>query len=127
MLFAHLKRILRLGRLRFARTRGAQDEFLLAATAQNLRKPAMSLQGNPSRQRPDEIIAHRRSGSRKGFMGSGIRPAPQTPEFFNGICHNRTFTGARAFNKLPAGHRLAHGPGTKRVCHSAAEAFSPAF
>jgi transposase len=40
MLFAHLKRILKLGRLRLRGPRGAQDEFLLAATAQNLRKLA---------------------------------------------------------------------------------------
>jgi transposase len=40
MLFAHLKRILNLGRLRLRGPRGAQDEFLLAATAQNLRKLA---------------------------------------------------------------------------------------
>ena len=38
MLFAHLKRILRLGRLRLRGPSGAKDEFLLAATAQNLRK-----------------------------------------------------------------------------------------
>jgi len=35
MLFAHLKRILRLGRLRLRGPCGAQDEFLLAAIAQN--------------------------------------------------------------------------------------------
>ena len=40
MLFAHLKRILRLGRLRLRGPCGAKDEFLLAATAQNLRKMA---------------------------------------------------------------------------------------
>jgi Transposase DDE domain len=40
MLFAHLKRILRLGRLRLRGPRRAKDEFLLAATAQNLRKLA---------------------------------------------------------------------------------------
>ena len=40
MLFAHLKRILGLGRLRLRGPCGAKDEFLLAATAQNLRKPA---------------------------------------------------------------------------------------
>jgi Transposase DDE domain len=40
MLFAHLKRILRLGRLRLRGPKGAKDEFLLAATAQNLRKMA---------------------------------------------------------------------------------------
>ena len=38
--FAHLKRILRLGRLRLRGPSGARDEFLLAATAQNLRKLA---------------------------------------------------------------------------------------
>jgi hypothetical protein len=40
MLFAHLKRILKLDRLRLRGPCGAQDEFLLAATAQNLRKLA---------------------------------------------------------------------------------------
>lgn len=40
MLFAHLKRILRLGRLRLRGPCGARDEFLLAATAQNLRRLA---------------------------------------------------------------------------------------
>jgi transposase len=40
MLFAHLKRILNLGRLRLRGPNGAHDEFLLAATAQNLRKLA---------------------------------------------------------------------------------------
>ena len=40
MLFAHLKRILRLDRLRLRGPQGARDEFLLAATAQNLRKLA---------------------------------------------------------------------------------------
>jgi hypothetical protein len=40
MLFAHLKRILRLDRLRLRGPCGAHDEFLLSATAQNLRKLA---------------------------------------------------------------------------------------
>ena len=40
MLFAHLKRILRLARLRLRGPSGARDEFLLAATAQNLRRLA---------------------------------------------------------------------------------------
>ena len=40
MRFAHLKRILRLGRLRLRGPRGAQDEFVLAAIAQNLRRLA---------------------------------------------------------------------------------------
>ena len=40
MLFAHLKRILRLDRLRLRGPNGARDELLLAATVQNLRKIA---------------------------------------------------------------------------------------
>ncbi|PSJ36493.1 transposase [Allosphingosinicella deserti] len=40
MLFAHLKRILKLDRLRLRGPNGAKDEFHLAATAQNLRKLA---------------------------------------------------------------------------------------
>jgi hypothetical protein len=40
MLFAHLKRILRLSRLRLRGPCGVKDEFLLAATAQNLRRLA---------------------------------------------------------------------------------------
>jgi hypothetical protein len=40
MCFAHLKRILKLDRLRLRGPCGARDEFLLAATVQNLRKMA---------------------------------------------------------------------------------------
>ncbi len=47
MLFAHLKRILKLDRLRLRGPNGAKDEFLMAATAQNLRKLA-KLVPNPA-------------------------------------------------------------------------------
>jgi transposase len=47
MLFAHLKRILRLGRLRLRGPRAAQFEFTLAATAQNLRRLAKLLTRPP--------------------------------------------------------------------------------
>lgn len=47
MLFAHLKRILKLDRLRLRGPNGARDEFLLAATTQNLRKLA-KLVPNPA-------------------------------------------------------------------------------
>lgn len=40
MLFAHLKRIMKLDRLRLRGLNGAKDEFLLAATVQNLRRMA---------------------------------------------------------------------------------------
>ena len=48
MLFAHLKRILRLDRLRLRGPNGAKDEFLLAATAQNLRKLAKLIPDSPT-------------------------------------------------------------------------------
>jgi hypothetical protein len=47
MLFAHLKRILRLGRLRLRGPRGAQFEFIMAAIAQNLRRFAKLAIGPP--------------------------------------------------------------------------------
>jgi hypothetical protein len=47
MLFAHLKRILKLDRLRLRGPNGAKDEFLLAATAQNLRKLAKLIPLSP--------------------------------------------------------------------------------
>lgn len=52
MLFAHLKRILGLGRLRLRGPCGANDEFLLAATAQNLRKLAKLI---PMPQKPQPV------------------------------------------------------------------------
>src|SRR4029079_16827854 len=52
MLFAHLKRILRLGRLRLRGPCGAQDEFTLAAIAQNLRRLAKLVTRPPRCRRP---------------------------------------------------------------------------
>jgi transposase len=52
MRFAHLKRILRLGRLRLRGPRGAQDEFILAAIAQNLRRLAALVARPP----PSEVL-----------------------------------------------------------------------
>jgi transposase len=56
MLFAHLKRILRLGRLRLRGPRGAQFEFTLAAIAQNLRRLA-KLVARPPPIAPDPCVA----------------------------------------------------------------------
>jgi len=47
MLFAHLKRILKLDRLRLRGMNGARDEFLLAATVQNLRRMVKLLSQPP--------------------------------------------------------------------------------
>ena len=61
MLFAHLKRILGLGRLQLRGPCGANDEFLLAATAQNLRK----------------LAKHCPAGYWQSQCTRGIFPAPQ--------------------------------------------------
>jgi len=53
ILFAHLKRILKLDRLRLRGLTGAHDEFLMAATVQNLRKLAKLRGQDP----PDHRIA----------------------------------------------------------------------
>jgi hypothetical protein len=53
MLFAHLKRILNLTRLRLRGMNGARDEFLLAAIAQNRRRRAKSWRPPP----PDPAFA----------------------------------------------------------------------
>ena len=47
MLFAHMKRILKMDRLRLRGLSGARDEFLLTATAQNLRRMAKNLSTGP--------------------------------------------------------------------------------
>jgi transposase len=52
ILFAHLKRILKLGRLRLRGLSGARDEFLLAAVAQNLRRMAKWLFGMAASREP---------------------------------------------------------------------------
>ena len=47
ILFAHMKRILKMDRLRLRGLSGARDEFLLTATAQNLRRMAKNLSTGP--------------------------------------------------------------------------------
>jgi hypothetical protein len=95
MLFAHLKRILRLDRLRLRGPNGARDEFLLADTAQNLRKlarlipatPASAQKPGPSTRtrnliaicRPTSSTQSARSGcSLRAARTSAPRTSPQT-------------------------------------------------
>ena len=47
ILFAHMKRVLKVDRLRLRGIKGAHDEFLLTATAQNLRPMAKFLGTGP--------------------------------------------------------------------------------
>jgi hypothetical protein len=78
MLFAHLKRILKLDRLRLRGPNGARDEFHLAATAQNLRKLAMLIPIQRRAQQPEAArppSTHSRPPTPDYFK----------PDFFNGI------------------------------------------
>jgi len=85
MLFAHLKRILKLDRLRLRGPNGARDEFHLAATAQNLRKLATLVPSSPAD-----------TGLRGQHPSSTPLAAPRLPRpdnsktyFFNGIGQER--------------------------------------
>jgi hypothetical protein len=79
MLFAYLKRILRLDRLHLRGPSGAKDEFLLAATAQNLRKLAklIPLPTSHEAQRPSlaslTAAADTHRGRPKGGFFNEIR------------------------------------------------------
>jgi transposase len=56
MLFAHMKRILKMDRLRLRGLSGARDEFLLTATAQNLRRMAIYLGTGPPAARTSPVF-----------------------------------------------------------------------
>ena len=72
MLFAHLKRVLRLGRLRLRGPRGAQFEFTLAAIAQNLRRLAKLV------ARPNTVMRSDRNGSRNTSPPEALPRWPQS-------------------------------------------------
>ena len=77
MLFAHLKRILRLDRLRLPGPNDARDEFHLAAAAQNLRtRSAHPDAGALTRLRP--------TGNPEPSI-NGVSPSAQRSDFFNKI------------------------------------------
>ena len=98
MLFAHLKRILRLGRLRLRGPSGAKDEFLLAATAQNLRKlaklvPFRRRSSPPEAQSPTFAsleaapVANRRRVKGSSSTKSTLSGHPQTEEIRDPLGH----------------------------------------
>ena len=77
ILFAHLKRILRLDRLRLRGPNGARDEFLLAATVQNLRKlaewsPSRRPRGRAENPRPNDATPRTRSNGARVSNRSGL-------------------------------------------------------
>jgi hypothetical protein len=70
-LFAHLKRILRLNRLRLRGPSGAKDAFLLAAIAQNLPKLAKLVE--PQFGPSSAVLSDAVAGDRRN---AGVAPAP---------------------------------------------------
>ena len=95
MLFAHLKRILKLDRLRLRGPNGARDEFLLAATAQNLRKLAKLIpmpSPHPARDRQRLAI--------EGLRIAGPANLKLLTDLFNKITHNRRRVGRRSILML---------------------------
>ena len=96
MLFAHLKRNLGLRRLRLRGLTGASDEFLLAATVQNLKKlaqfftcgPPMLAFARPEHQ--SDLWPSRRHDNRRGQArpcATAVRSLQEPPNsaFFNSI------------------------------------------
>src|SRR5207244_11759155 len=84
MLFAHLKRILRLGRLRLRGPCGAQFEFTLAAIAQNLRRLAKLVARAPPLSAPCVTCAVGDAGRVDGRLRS--------PHQGQGSCSARWYT-----------------------------------
>ena len=83
VLFAHLRQILRLDRLRLRGPNGARDEVLLAATAQNLRKMAKLHSTNPLERLYGEI--------KRGTEVVGTIPTRRpSPARSARCCSNRT-------------------------------------
>jgi Transposase DDE domain len=75
MLFAHLKRILRLNRLRLRGPSGARVEFLLAAIAQNLRKLTWLVEARPACPIPERAREPLPPGSITSHLGRPQREA----------------------------------------------------
>ena len=108
MLFAHLKRILRLGRLRLRGPRGAQNEFTLAAIAQNLRRLAKLVHGHRRRSlsvlrkplgapiRHQAPPPNRARRPKTASRNRGSRLALPIADFCNKICQKQTLARLRA-------------------------------
>jgi hypothetical protein len=96
MLFAHLKRILRLDRLRQRGPNGAKYEFLLAATAQNLRK----LRSSSRSRRPYSPHEAEGLGFASPATTSGAHRHLQSTGYFND-----PLIAAVCFAQIAAGRR----------------------
>jgi len=99
MLFAHLKRILKLDRLRPRGLTGAHDESLLAATAQNLRRMAKRLHASP---RVDQTREHRESSDHGRLRASTTQRAWRTGKRAHGSRRNfKSWTPVKPLQPAP--------------------------
>ena len=85
-----VKRILRLDKLRLRGISGTRDEFLLAATAQNLRRMVKWLMPVTEKRKSRSVEAHLSRGNGEAAPATarpakGARPGPGGAEFFNTI------------------------------------------
>lgn len=86
MRFAHLERILKLGRLRLRGPKGVQDEFVFAAIAQNLRRLA-SLGARPPPARA--LCTAQRSNCVESVRAAGSKPVVLSEIAERSIAHSR--------------------------------------
>jgi hypothetical protein len=123
MLFAHLKRILRLARLRLMGPNGPRDEFLLAATAQNLRRltrlrpTACFRKCWPPNADPSPPQAASKNKNATDLGTCDPAEASPDPGLFNGIRPKRTLTIAAVYVAIGEAARCAIGP--IEVCDAA--------
>jgi tripartite ATP-independent transporter DctM subunit len=93
MRFAHLKRILRLGRLRLRGPRGSRAEFVLAAIAQNLRRLASLV------ARPRVIVAYPRVFATNLTITSAVQ-ALLVPPSHNAVLYSLATGGTISISAL---------------------------
>ena len=85
MLFAHLKRILKLDRLRLRGSYGARHEFHLAAISQNLRKLAKPIPG----PQPIAAARDRKTDHALSHFRPGAATVPHPPPSFSTLGNRR--------------------------------------
>ena len=124
MRFAHLKRILRLGRLRLRGPRGAQDEFVLAAIAQNLRRLAIAGRSATTRSGPVHWVVFelRRDRHSRRVKAAALTERPTgssvAADFCNKIGTKRTWCDVRSQSAIRGKAECAGRPARSRWCKS---------
>ena len=96
ILFAQLKRVMKLDRLRLRGPSGAHDEFFLAATAQNLRRMAKWLMPKQEEVKTHPHERHRGKIPRSIAIGKNAEPVDCMPKRDRACARNRVFQRNRS-------------------------------